>query len=242
MKFLKFILILIIVLVLAAVVVLGYFGFLPGVSNLFGSNKPRDLGVVYTEADLQSGYDKADVTVIELSANDTSLPQGIKWEGEVVINDAFSDEEVTAMINDIAWKGRLMDDVQVKIHDDGVVEMSGVLRVDHLEEFASAFGYTSEQIEAAKDYLNLVTVNPPFYATGTASVSDGQVSLEVTSAEIGRVGLPADFVTSNRSLAETIIEDSMAKVPGLSAASLTFGDGQMKFDGTYPETSSWVTE
>jgi len=45
MKFLKGLAIAIGALVIIAVLVLGYLGFVPGVSNIFGSNKPRDLGV-----------------------------------------------------------------------------------------------------------------------------------------------------------------------------------------------------
>jgi len=49
-----------IILVIVAIVVLvgGYLGFIPGVSGLFGSDQPRDLGAAYTEADLASGQAK----------------------------------------------------------------------------------------------------------------------------------------------------------------------------------------
>lgn len=36
-------------IIVVAVLVLGYFGFVPGVSDLMGTNKPRNLGVSYSE-------------------------------------------------------------------------------------------------------------------------------------------------------------------------------------------------
>ncbi|MEK7874346.1 MAG: hypothetical protein AAB502_10895, partial [Chloroflexota bacterium] len=50
----KTLLIAVAVLVVVAVLAGGYFGFVPSVSSIFGSNRPRDLGVRYTQADLQS--------------------------------------------------------------------------------------------------------------------------------------------------------------------------------------------
>lgn len=46
-------------IVISIVGVLGYFGFIPGVSKIFGSDQPRDLGVTYSYADYTSYMDKA---------------------------------------------------------------------------------------------------------------------------------------------------------------------------------------
>ena len=44
--------------VLLVVLVLGYLGFMPGVSALFGSSTPKDLGVTYTAQDFASAHAK----------------------------------------------------------------------------------------------------------------------------------------------------------------------------------------
>jgi hypothetical protein len=45
MKFILGILFGILAVVVVLVLVAGYFGFVPGISNIFGSNKPVDLGI-----------------------------------------------------------------------------------------------------------------------------------------------------------------------------------------------------
>jgi len=44
--------------ILGIVLVLGYLGFIPGLSSLFGSDKARDLGVDYTEQNYQEARAK----------------------------------------------------------------------------------------------------------------------------------------------------------------------------------------
>jgi len=68
----KILLGIILLVVIAAVLVLGFLGFIPGVSALFGANKPRDLGVKYTEADLQEIRTKTQVKYLVLP--DTQEP------------------------------------------------------------------------------------------------------------------------------------------------------------------------
>lgn len=58
-KFIKVIFGIFLVIILGIVLVLGYFGFVPGVSNLLGSNKPRDLEVRTTAAEYDSYIKKA---------------------------------------------------------------------------------------------------------------------------------------------------------------------------------------
>ena len=79
MKFLKWLAITIGALVIIAVLVFGYLGFVPGVSNLFGSNKPKDLGVIYTAAD----YARNGTT-------HTILPAGALPENSIVFSGSHA--------------------------------------------------------------------------------------------------------------------------------------------------------
>lgn len=56
--FFKFVGFLILILIIVVILLLGYLGFVPGVSAIFGSNKPRDLGITHTQADLDSAQTK----------------------------------------------------------------------------------------------------------------------------------------------------------------------------------------
>src|SRR5450756_747130 len=63
-----------VVLVAVVVLGLGYLGFIPVVAGVFGSDKPRDLGVKATAADLQSANGNTGVKLTELPPS--SSPQG----------------------------------------------------------------------------------------------------------------------------------------------------------------------
>ncbi|MDP2183006.1 MAG: hypothetical protein Q8K99_10620 [Actinomycetota bacterium] len=60
MKALKITGVVLAVLVVAVLLIGGYFGVVPWVSRLFGSNKPRDLGVKLT---VENAYAGADIPV-----------------------------------------------------------------------------------------------------------------------------------------------------------------------------------
>ncbi|PKH44539.1 hypothetical protein CVH13_01850, partial [Dehalococcoides mccartyi] len=59
----------IVLLLVAAVLVMGYLGIMPGVSSLMGSDKPRDLGITATSQDYQTMVTKSGVTVSALPSD-----------------------------------------------------------------------------------------------------------------------------------------------------------------------------
>ncbi len=55
--------------VIIAALILGYFGFVPGLSDVMGANTPRDLGVKATASSLSSAKSKLGVTFNTLPAD-----------------------------------------------------------------------------------------------------------------------------------------------------------------------------
>lgn len=108
----------ILLLILAPILVLGYFGFIPGVSNLFGSNKPRDLKIRYTEENRLAARAKTKVEYGELSA-DTPASTSLVRTGSRPVKFEMSSAEVTSLMNNRPWKYFPYSDVQVKFNADG---------------------------------------------------------------------------------------------------------------------------
>lgn len=108
------------------VLVAGYLGFVPGISNIFGSNKPVDLGVTYTAAVSDSGMAKGKIQHIEIA--DTGSPEGsLSFSGQRATNINLTQSEVTALINGHHWINVLLSGVQVRFNPDGTTEISGIL-------------------------------------------------------------------------------------------------------------------
>ena len=88
MKIFKLLLIILLIIVVGAVLLLGYLGFIPGLSTIFGSDKPRDLGVKYTYADYVSAAQKNKVKIAVVDSA-FACKLSLKWGGSDQVNNSW---------------------------------------------------------------------------------------------------------------------------------------------------------
>ncbi|MDD4876939.1 MAG: hypothetical protein PHQ86_07420 [Dehalococcoidales bacterium] len=221
-------------LILIAILVLGYFGFMPGVSAVFGSDKPVDLGVTYTEQDRQAGRVKAGWEVKALSA-DLPPEESLRYSGQNQIDTTFSEKELNAWINK-EWKYFPISDCQIRINDDSTVEFSGKLHTNRLEDFAQAFGF-SEAYSTITDYLDewYIIGNPVIYIKFSGGVTNGAiVNAKVLKLKVGRLSIPNSIIDDNTEQFVKFASWQAGRIPGFSVEELEFINGTMKFVGTLP--------
>lgn len=188
--------ILFLVLIITPILILGFLGFIPGLSTLLGTDKPRDLGIRYTEADLKSCRVKSQVKY------DTSLPdnsdpvQSVQYIGKRDINTEFTAQELTATMNNQPWKYWPYKNVQLKFNTDGSGEISGILIKSKIPGYAAIIGASVEVTNFAMKFL---PNDPVFYVKMRASLKDNKVDLfEPQSLQIGRLPIPLDLFLSFR--------------------------------------------
>jgi len=221
-------------LVAVALLVLGYLGFIPGLSNLMGAATPRDLGVRYTDADLERLHTKGGVAYATLPA--TADPkESINIIGSKPVEIAASSEEMTALINDIdsRWVYWPTSKTQLKINTDGTVEMSGILNMDVLDEYAEATDMPEGYMDALNNYSGLILTNPRFYVKTRGYAEDGQFDGDQLEVEIGRVQIPEDVLRDNQEAIKSFVSERV-EAAGIDADSLTVENGQFAFNGTIP--------
>jgi len=172
LKLIKGLLITLGAIVIVAVVVLGYLGFIPGVSNLFGSNKPKDLGVTYTAADYASAHARNGTTHTILPAG--SVPS-IVFSGSHPVNTTYTQAEINALINMRDWESYPLKDCQLRINPDNTVEFSGIIITDRITGYLEGLNEDEDALSAITDYLEYIPGDPAFYAKGTTVVSNGQI-------------------------------------------------------------------
>ena len=127
----KLLLIIFIILILVPVICLGMLGFVPGLSSILGTDKPRDLGIKYTQSNLSSIRSRSQVQYLTLpDSNTPSLTR--QFSGKRNVTADFTSEEITATINNQPWKYFPYKNVQVKFNADGSGEISGILLVRRL--------------------------------------------------------------------------------------------------------------
>lgn len=199
-------------LVLLVGLVLGYLGFVPIVSDLMGTNQPRDLGVKYSETNYASGLDKVPGAIV-LNPEYLCATCPYTSSGSVAVNTAFTQEEFTAMINKRNSTVGPLRDAQFKFNSDGTVEATGLL-IDP-------------------------RITGPVYVKGKIDSASGRsASLKIDYAEIGRVPLVGDQAQIAQQLTNDTIKRTFSQNPGLSINSISIEEGKVNFNGTLPKEVS----
>lgn len=251
------------VIIVAIVLFLGYLGFIPGVSAIFGSNKPRDLGVKYTEADRSSARAKSQIEYVALPA-DTPAEQSLVRTGSRPVNASFSSAEITALMNDRPFKYWPYKNVQMKFNADGSAEISGQLIKGRLPGYLAAIGVDKS---VANNVIKYLPGNTVFYVKGKALLTDNKVSLlDPSRVEVGRMSIPVNLIlsldsnSSNAAYAAdqsgienelssasgkkaaiiSYINSHLAGIKGFFAKSASFSDNALNFDGNLNEKESAV--
>ncbi|MFA6005647.1 MAG: hypothetical protein WC775_04150 [Patescibacteria group bacterium] len=230
-KILRGLLVVVVLLVICFVLVLGLLGFIPGISSVFGSNKPRNLGVTFTERDHDNAYKKNGVAAFPILAS-SDITDSIRYEGEKEIIFSMNSAEITALINNNDWKYMPISHVQIRVDNDNG-EVSGILHIDKILPFISLTHSTDQVKTAMKKYH--IAGNPPFYVKGKVLVTNNQVTLKPEKVEIGRLTIPAFLIDQNISALTDFIERRIANVPNLLIRSLRLYNNSVNFNGTVPE-------
>jgi len=226
-------------LFLLVVLIAGWLGFVPGLSNLMGARTPKDLGVRWTEADFESYKAKTATTFYDFAtAPDNPEKPGKKTvfaDPKTVQDLGLTQEEITAAINNLGWSWLPAENVQVRL-SEGTVEVSGNLKLDHVEEFVSfigGVGYSDGDVSKAADYGRKLVQGGAFYAKGNTNVTNNQLSFDLQKIQIGRLSVPIDTASN---VIYTGGSNGINNAQYLDVQSATVGDGALNFTGTYPTT------
>lgn len=217
------------------VLVVGYFGFVPGLSELMGANKPLDLGVVYTSSDLANANSKLGVSIKPLPPTEDGY-NSLSRSGEKHVTASFTSAELSALFNDHSqkWKYYPIKDIQVKIANDGTVELSGVLLVNRFGGLADALEIPEGARSQVRPYLSYISSDPSIYIKGSLSVANGVVQSNVEAVQVGKLSVPVDQIQSFQSVFKDFIQDRAdGRVIHINSAS--FSGGRVNIDVIIPE-------
>lgn len=241
MKILKGLLVFFLAVVVAIVLILGYLGFVPGVSSIFGSDKPRDLGVKYTQADYDSGGLKNKITYAAVdSAPDAR--SSIKFEGGHQVSNSWTSEEVTSRIDMNAnWAYYPVKDVQLKFNEDGSVDAAGIVYVDRLKGYAEATKVPEDTIQAISkvfEQYKIPTGPVPVYMKLNLTIKDDNVDVLMPKLEVGRLPVPRSLYAPVKQAFEDFARQQLmgGGYGSFYIKSLDFKNGKLNFVGTLPDT------
>lgn len=235
---------LIILLVLIVLGGLGYFtltGKIPFLSNLIF--KQEDLGVEATTDEIYAFYDE--IGYEDGLKGEEPKSGELVFGGEIDIEHTFTQSEINSWLTawEKSWTGIPFENLQIKIGPDGDVEASSLISVSKAEDIGRSLGYSQEEIEKAKTYLKYIPDPLPLYATGTASISNNDVTLGVESFKVAGVPVP-DMLKSQMG---GVIEDIMERAIHLEGAQTDIETAEItedgvEFVGTVPASVSIKSE
>lgn len=222
----------VVVVVIVAILVLGYLGFVPLLSDLMGVNNPVNLGVKYTQSDLDSARSKLGLTIDNSSSSNST---SIKILKTAPVKTQLNSAEVTALINYIAdnWKNSPIKNIQVLINSDGSVEVSGTIIPNRFDGFAAAVNMSNSTLNDIKPLVSMVQTNPSFYTKFSFSITNGTVSSSFNTIQIGKVTVPADDMAKVQPAFNNFVTN-IAKPPMNLLGNVSFENGEMIVDGTIP--------
>lgn len=205
---------------------LGYLGFLPGISALFGSNRPVDLGAAPTESDRVSANQKFDQEFTEPES--ASAFDLLRSARPVSVDTSLTEREIAAHI----METHPISELQIKFDRNGTFEAAGKIDKSRIASMIESLGFSqADQLAILNSIDRYIPGQPTFYLAGRGAVSNDQATLTLSAAKIGRLpmatGPMADGLVA---YAEAV----MKQVPGFDVASLTIENGQAVYRGTAP--------
>lgn len=246
---------LLLILVLTIVGIFTWFGFIPGLSNILGVNKPKNLGIKYTQEDLLAARSKSQISYEVLPAGSTTTSQ---FSGERQVSKSFTSAEITASLNNQPWVDYPYKNVQVKFNADGSGEISGNIIKDKFPGYMNAIGVPQVATDLAMKFL---PPDPAFYVKIKASLTNNQISVfEPQIFQIGKLSVPLNLLLSDGKLASKVyaqdlngitgelnkvsgkrgliidfINQKLSSIGAFYAKSAYFRENELVFDGTLTE-------
>lgn len=228
----------IIVILLIGVLVLGYLGFVPYLSDFLGVNKPVDLNVKYTNSDYESARSKLGITI---DKTNTDTNYSIKILDVKPVTTQLNSAEATALINYLAdnWKDCPIQNIQMKINNDGTVEISGIILPERFDGFAKAVSMSDTTKITISPILAIVKSNPSFYAKLTTTISNGVVTSNISNIQVGKATLSTSDVAKIQEILVHYLT-GISTPPVKNIENLSFQNGNMIVTGAFPTHISLV--
>lgn len=216
------------------IIILAYIGLVPGLSDIF--MKQKDLGIKSDIKLVENFYTKVGVEN-NFYQNEQPVEGELVYTGTINLREeALSSEEVTSILSSWQkWSPVFIENPQVKIADDGSVELSTIINVSKAKEFAKTLGYSDQEIDKGSKYVKIVNDKIPVYAKGNASMTDNQASFDISNAKIGNFPVPSFMLDEISPVLENALERRISQIPGTDIQKVELKEGKMIISGDIPQ-------
>ncbi|MFH1236570.1 MAG: hypothetical protein V1685_06600 [Parcubacteria group bacterium] len=196
--------------IIIIVIVVGATGAwnVPGVSAIFGMNKPKDLGVKTSTEALTSLKKKIPLKITGESVNYSTASPNEIFSGKISVDERTTSEEITSWLN----------------RHNGTNPPVTALQVSFIEGGMEISGMVNQYIHA-----------PVYVQVMVEKTGEKSIGLDLQKAKVGLFSIPESYYDQVEQWFENAINDRMATVPNFSMDIVEYHDGFSYFKGTYPE-------
>lgn len=207
----------------------------------------RSLGVTYTQTDYNSIMDKLNYTKDDAPTGDSKDLYNYIYGPANSVDTEFTSEELTAFFNENRPSYYPLKNVQVKINDDGTIEVSAAANVDYFLNDVLGGKYTREQIENEIPTLGILPDNVNIYVKFTGSVTQNISYINVKVLTVQGVAISESYfsTTTAANLISTGVNEFITKSnteTGSSYESIYVENGVVKFKGSIPSSLERVAK
>lgn len=216
------------------------------ISNALFNTKPQDLGVTFSEQDLNSAYSKSGtVTEVQQITGNTVLKpnQTVIGDGSKSVDVQLTSEEATALINKWSevWIYAPVSNVQYKINPDNTGEVSALFDVSKAVNYAKATGVPEYIVNAVTDYIKPLGNQFPVYMKGTLEIANNKVDLNLSNVKIGFLSVPSSLYSGLKSQTDQFVEDRLTGgMVSERIESFKMENGKAVVKGVIPEKVTYV--
>jgi hypothetical protein len=190
--------------------------YVPGFSELLGTNKPRDLGVKADPAKFNALLARENVKLNGPPSN-FDLTANIRYGQSVPMDATVTSEELTSMMQATNNAKGPLKNMQVKLGSNNQLEMSA-------DADLQKFGYP---------------VSGPIYLKGTLEkAGSGSVKMSVTEGAFGLIPVPADTLKQGEDGIEQAVNKQLSAMPGMRIDTLAIENGQLHYTGAFPQSAT----
>jgi hypothetical protein len=207
----------------------------------------RSLGVTYTQTDYNSIMDKLNYTKDAAPTGDSKDLYNYIYGPANSVDTQFTSEELTAFFNENRPSYYPLKNVQVKINDDGTIELSASANVDYFLNDVLGGKYTREQIENEVPTLGILPDNVNIYVKFTGSVTQNISYINVKALTVQGVAISESYFStaSAANVISTGVNDFITKSnaeTGSSYESIYVENGVVIFKGSVPSSLERVAK
>lgn len=212
----KIIAVIVVIMILVSVIAATGVFYVPGFSEVFGTNKARDLGIKADPTKFNALLARENVKLSGPASN-FDLTANIQYGQARPMDVTVSSEELTSMMQATNNANGPLKNMQVRLGNNNQMEMSADANLQK-------YGYP---------------VNGPVYLKGTLEKSgSGSVNIIVKEGSLGLIPVPEGILQQAGDGIEQQINHQLGSMPGMRIDTLGIQNGQLHYSGAFPQTAS----